>query len=659
MTSWKNARTLYTLPGVLYHPGAPLWIAGGELLAGAEELQACRLRLQVIEDCRVKSATVAIRALDAGGAPLGLEIPYRYTGLKAGRDECFGEKSPIVLPLDGAASFTVRVLRVDFETGESWLCGEDWQPLPAPVMLEERCGAPELAEQFRIRYGGDCRFAISPMEDLWLCTCGAANREREASCHHCHRIRAALENVNTEALRGESERRAKKELVREQESRKDRRSLLKKGLLAAAVLVPLLTLVIGLLIAVPREVERKNSYESAQRLALLGEFDTAREIYASLGDYRDSEEMAGRGLDYLRARELMLRAEGNDPSALQSIGYTRADLTEDITPAILLYTAAQEEFEALGDYRDSAALAAACAAGLEESRAAVLRAAYDRAGALLEKGALSAAREAYLALGDTELAAEPAYRKVSALTDFIRRYNIRGIFASLSMDPAGRTIFSLPKDTALTLGSQSVADLMASCGEDPVDLLLEDAPGPGLLPLDEAVKALIASLDGYKDSEGLLAAIAEATDYTREFFTLCESGDIYGAYDWLTSYDGAFEDREAWLSDLELYMPYCADWDLYLGDSTVIPLTAERNEKCMSFHSRVLLRDGVATLRLSPPDGSYSVDLYADQGADRFFNDEFENAHYLVVITNAGHLSYLKYNLQGKLASSCEYEPAD
>ena len=157
-----------------------------------------------------------------------------------------------------------------------------------------------------------------------------------------------------------------------------------------------------------------------------------------------------------------------------------------------------------------------------------------------------------------------------------------------------------------------------------------------------------------KDTAELLQAIGDATDHAREFFTLCENGDIFGAYEWLQQYSGSFENREAWMSDLELYLPYCADWALYLGDATVIPLTVGYDGRCTSFRARVRLQNGVATLRLTDIANDYSVELHADQGSDRFTNDD--NGHCLVALNNAGHFTYLKYNAKGELASSCEYE---
>ncbi len=651
----KNARIVYALPTRLYVPGAPVWITGGELLR-AQELLYCRLRLSVLCRERVKSVTVAIQPLDGQGRRAGLALPYRYR-CNLGRDGRIGEKEAILLPLEEAASFTVRVTRVDFVEAAPWLCSRSWESVPAQQTLEEHYGDPELAEQFRIRYGRDCRYALMSLGDLWLCTCAAVNLSDESACRRCHRIRAAMEKVNADTLRAETAERRLKEPLRERAARTEKRAALKRLLIGAGIVLPILILMLGLLTAVPRELERRSLYDGAQRLVGLGEFESARATFASLGDYRDSREMAGVGMDYLRASELMRRAALDDASALQSIGHTRADLNEETSAATLLYEAAQQEFEALGDYKDSAKLAQSCAEGLAASRAALYQAALDRAETLLESGKLSEAREAYLALGAEEEAKEPAYRKAASLVKFIQTYNIRGIYASLSMDSAVQSRFSLPKNTALTLGTQCIPDLLASCGEDPVDLRLEDVPGSGLVPLDEAVKALLGGVEGYKNSAELLAAIDAATDYTREFFTLCENGDLAGAYEWLSAYDGAFEDRERWLADLALYLPFCSSWELYLGDTTVIPLTVGRGDTCMEFQARVLLQDGGATLRLTDAGGEYSIDLYAAQGENRFFNREQEGVFYLVVVTGSGHLSYLKYRNDGTLISSCEYAP--
>lgn len=653
MPNLSGARTVFRLPVPLYSEGAPVWICAGELLEQGE-LCYVRLTLQVVDRVRVRSVTIAIQAMDKFGAPLGLELPYRYR-CKASRDQKFGAKEDVLLPVSDAGAFEVRVLRVDLEGGEEpWLCDLLWTPLEPLPTLEEHYGDHELAEQFRIRYGRDCRYRMTADADLWRCTCGAVNRDTEPSCHRCRRVREALERVNTASLRSEKDRRVEREPLRAEATREEKRAAARKALIAAAIIVPLLILAIGLLIEVPKQMERKNLYEAGMRLAGSGDYEEALATFETLGDYLDSREMAEQGVAYLRAGELMRRAGQDDASALQSIGRTRSDLNEETNAAMLLYEAAQKEYEALGDYKDSREKAEACAAALAGEREALEQARLAEADALLAGGQYSAARAAYLALGAGDKAQEAVYRKVSALTSYIEHNNIQGVYASLSMEADGRSLFSMSKDKALALGSQSVADLLACCGEDLVDLQLEDTPPAGLLPLDEAVRALIGSIEGYRDTAKLLDTITEATDYTRAFYTLCENGDLAGAYEWLQAYEGEFENREQWLADLELYIPYCAEWELYLGDATVIPLTVGRGDKCMVFRSRVLLKNGNVVLRLSDAGGEYSVDLRAEPGSGRFTIEE-ENVLYLCLINNYGHMAYFKYRNGGILASSCEY----
>ena len=104
MAKLKNPQTVYTLPAILYAPGAPVWITGGRLLRTEDGLLYSVLTLQVIDAAALKSVTVAIQPLDSDGEPAGLELPYRYL-VKAERDARFGETEPILLPLEEAASF--------------------------------------------------------------------------------------------------------------------------------------------------------------------------------------------------------------------------------------------------------------------------------------------------------------------------------------------------------------------------------------------------------------------------------------------------------------------------------------------------------------------------------------------------------------------------
>lgn len=284
---------------------------------------------------------------------------------------------------------------------------------------------------------------------------------------------------------------------------------------------------------------------------------------------------------------------------------------------------------------------------------------YESAQELLDAQRYSEARAAFLALGgfedSAELAQEAVYRKAVALLGFIREQDERNIYALLSMDARGTNRFSLPKDTALTLGTDVITALRSACGGDRVDISFSDKPSGTLRPLAACVKDLFLLLEDYRDSEACLEELAKLTDYTRDFYMLCEAGDIFGAYDWLLAYEGEFAGKDHWLQLLDLYKPYCGDWSDGTGDFTLLPLTIGHNINCYSFNSRVVIEGETALLRLrfTEGDSEFDVDLSAEVGAISFRLEQ-HGVFYFAEINNAGHFAYLKYYDNG-IMSSVEY----
>lgn len=288
--------------------------------------------------------------------------------------------------------------------------------------------------------------------------------------------------------------------------------------------------------------------------------------------------------------------------------------------------------------------------------------AYLEGVALLDAGAYSEARAAMLELQDfrdsAELAQEAVYRKAVALLDFIRKYDEREIYALLTMDPRAINRFSLTSNKALELGNQAVDALKDACGQDQVYVTLADAPSGTLKSLATCVRELFQLVYGYRDSIACLDELAELTDYTRDFYMLCEAGDLAAASDWLVRYTGVFDGKDHWLQLLELYKPFCGDWRGFSGDFTLLPLTAGHDYACTSFNSRVLIVGDKATLRLlfTAGEGEYFVDLTADTGATNFLY-ELHGIFYLAQINSADHFAYLKY-IDGQMVGSSEYNRA-
>ena len=703
----ERYRRVFSLDRPYYEKGAPILIKEGRLLDDGSR-RLCQLRFLNLSQRIVTSVTALVTMLDAAGDVLGSELEYSYSGLRAEPDTEFGKGTAILLPETGICSFRVRVREVVFAGGVSWQsAGGDWQAMPPHLKLEERYADPELVTQFRIRYGPDCTHAYAESLGVWYCACGAVNTREDSSCRRCRRVRAALASISDEALRRECAGRLKSEERRRAEAVTEAAARRKKRILLAAILTPLVLAALAAAIILPRNYLRGQTYRAAVNMMELGQFDRAAETFLSLGNYRDSAEQAEKNVPYQRAALIQSKAEQNDPASLLLIGRSRTELNEELSPAMLLYEAAAAEFHALGDYKDSAQREQACLEGREESYRALRQQQYDAAVALLDAGSYSAAREAFLSLGDfgdsAAMAREAIARKAESLNQLVRRYDTSSIYASLSMSSTGTSRFSLPKAVALFLGSQCVADLRDACGGDFVDVTLSDVPAEDMIPLADAVAELFAMAETEprvvteepeeapepeaapaepeapvpaeevpepapeepepapesppEESAPQTAEAPADADPLADYRMLCMTGDIFGAYDWLSEYTGEFPDRDYWLETLGNYMAYCSDWALYAGDSTLLPLTAGYNESCMYCSSRVILEeDGSAVLRITVHGSEeFIVDLYGEPGDDRFYKAG-DGCTYVAVVNNASHLSYMKFVGEARLASSCEYE---
>ena len=656
--------TIYTMDGMRYLEGGPLLLAAGALLRDEYSGQLlCQLRMHSLSDAPIKAVTVAIQMLDTAGQPLGKLRKHRYLDLSLQRGDEFGQKTAIVLSGKEARAFTATVTELLYEDNSSWEAEPDaeWETLPPQESLEGAYEGRELADQFRIRYGADCRDKPLDAGPLWYCTCGAINHSEEASCHRCRRVRAALLDVNTDALRQEAASRARQEEDRQVEDLAETRQKRRRWLKLAALILPFVILGMGLLHTVPGMVQRRQAYQIATDLLAMGKYEQAEQAFRELGDYRDSAEQAEKNVAYQQAIHIYSRADEDDASLLSQVGKSRADLSEDITAGMLLYEGAIARFEALDGYKDSEEYIKSCQIGIEQARQKLLQQRYDEAMALLESGDYSLARQSFLELGDfsdsADMAKEAVYRKAVALYHFIEKYDVREIFADLSVRPDRGSVISMPKSVAFGQGSHCVDELRAACGNDLVDVSFAEEPTQGLRPLAVCVTELFDELDSYADSVNCIAGILEATDYTKDFYTLCEAGDVYGAYEWLASYEGEFADRESWLSMLELYKPYCAEWTLYGGDPTAIPFSVGRDSSCESFRTRVIVNREQAILRLSANDGEeYFLDFTTQTGQTDFANYDGELYNQLISYNDISqHLSFMLYYKNGKYFSSCEY----
>lgn len=659
---------LFSLEDNLYCEGAPLIIRGGRLLRdGYTGKLLAQLKFQNISCKTITTAELRLTTVDSAGRLAEDPVVHRYLDLNVPRDSDFGQKSAVVIPGADIQYFTAVVTEVIFDDGSSWtLDNRPWKALKEHKLLADEFQDEELATQYRIRYGTDCKFA--PVEDaeLWFCTCGAVNHLDERSCHNCRRVYSALKDVNISSLKSECAERLENE--KEQQAQDDIDAKEKRKNLRSLVLalIPVFIVIALVCVFVPREIKNHERYENAQALVDSGQYDKAAEAFDSLGNYKDSSTQSESNIPYERNLELMRYAETANPVGLKLIDVNQSSLSEDDDISIIMYQAAADRFKELGDYKDSAELSEKCLKAIEDIKTAKLQAKYDDAAALLADKQFCLARDAFVELGSfkdsASMAKEAIYQKAMQLFGFMSQQNIRNVWVKLSTETDVPGIISFSKDFALSNGEGYITEFKAACGKDKVDFVLEDQPSEGLVPFQDALTELFKSLGDYKESSDYIPQITRLCDYTREFYELVEKGDVYGAYDWLSAYEYEFEDRDYWLNLLEMYKPYCGYWVLNTGDRSLIPYIAGDSNNgtnvCTGFTTSVIIGDGTATLKLDTDDGKYTLNFTTELGNAKGFSSSIPPFNYFVNISVLNKLAIMKYNSAGNILSSCDYSPS-
>lgn len=651
----------YTLAHRLYADGAPVIITAGALLDDTlSRRRLVQLKFLSVAEKKISSVRVSVTPLGAAGEEHGAPVEYLYDNVNAARDTEFGQKSAIVLPESDTASFTVSVTEVIYADGSRWDgTGAAWTALHMPRTLADALGGEEVAGQFAIRYGSDCVMMPEDERGLWVCACGAINREAEAKCHRCRRVYAALKNINLSSLRSESEQRVETEKQQDVEEKQEKKSARKKLVIALAVIIPILIIAAAALCTVPRYLKQQDDYAAAVALLDAGKYDEAESAFTALGSYGDAEEYAEKTVPYKKALYIMDCAKNDDVAGLLALGLKRSDVAEGETVSVALYREADKLFAALGDYAD-------CAAQRETAQKAIAdyfdeqkRDAYDAAQALLDEGCYLKARDAFLAMDgykdSADMAKESMYRRAVALCDVIDKYFMEGVTASLSDTDGEKSVFYIPQSVFAELGNDVSSDIREIVRADGAEINIADAPESGTEPICQAVSEEFAALGDYKDSAEQMQRAIDAGDFTKPFYQKCADGDLLGAYQWLADYKGEFDMREQWMNVLQYYLPYCGTWELYQGDPTLIAQTSGLALSCGSFTSKVIIDDTSARLVIYPAGGEdYPLELSAVVGSNTFTVSPDGVTTYCALISNLGRFTYTKYNSL-VTNQSCEY----
>jgi len=319
---------LFSLPENLYSEGSPIVISAGALLKDNQTGEViAQLKIKNISDKNIKAAKVLITAFDTVGNKFDEKVSFEFLDLNIGRDEEFGQKTPIVLSNDKTRQFSVCVESIVFFDNSIWNYDvKEQKPLTVQKTLNEVFDDAELIKQYQIKFKSTCKYLPEQDRDLWLCSCGKINHSEEESCHNCKCFNRELFSLDLEKLKEEKEERLLNEEKKRQEERLAKKKAKKKTLVALlvfAVLIAATTVFYTSGLAdelryksainlidnekyekalsefealetnqhFDDEKIRDCTYYKAVAMLKVQKFDDAIEIFESLDGYKDSNEL--------------------------------------------------------------------------------------------------------------------------------------------------------------------------------------------------------------------------------------------------------------------------------------------------------------------------------------------------------------------------------
>lgn len=381
------------------------------------EYALCAFLLYNLSAKPVASVQVTLVCLDEAGEAVSRHVE-RVQGL-AGEPQATFEIGVPVEPEIAFSDMELIIEKVWFDDNTVWRRGNATLTEYTPNTLPNT----RRLEMLRFVAGEDAVGYPQDQGPVWLCVCGRANAASEEACRRCGRQKAAIfEQFNQNAIdamiqQREQELAAIAKKAREDASEKERlreEVLLRKRRRKRRAIGLTVTVLCaaGAAYGIIFHGLPYYRYVRANEQLSSGLYGQAKAAFAEMGDYRD-------------AQALILACDYQEALAQLQTGTEETLLT------------AQQGFEALGTYEDSAEMAQrACyeraqkrltaqdypgaaalfeeVSGYSDARLKISECRYSQALALMEAADYAAAREIFLALGDyseaQKMASECLYR---------------------------------------------------------------------------------------------------------------------------------------------------------------------------------------------------------------------------------------------------------
>lgn len=436
--------SLFRLPKNLYIDTSPLLIVAGALLKDNQTGRIiAQLKFRSLSEKAIIAVKVKITAYDISKIPLDGVVDYQYLDLSARYGTEFGSNQAVLLPDNAARSYSVAISEVIFEDNRQWLSDDNtaWAPLPKQKLLANALADSELVEQYRRETTSNAQYEPLTYKDLWLCSCGTANKGIAKLCSNCHIGKDPIfSELNVDSLKQNLDTFRKKQLEIQRNQEQHTKKIKKIVLIILIVIVA--SVVAGVLYV--QVLAPMLKYNSAISVMKEGKYEDAIAAFSELGDYSDSatkiEECALLQKEEKYQAGLTLLKNGDYNSAISTFQtltdykdskkkiieaeylLQEEEKKEKYQKAVALlnngdYESAIYSFNALGDYKDS--------------RKRFNEAYYKFAETLAQNGDYQAAIEHFNALGDYE----DSKAKIEEIKE-LQIQNIYNLIADNQLDDA-------------------------------------------------------------------------------------------------------------------------------------------------------------------------------------------------------------------------------
>ncbi len=359
---------VFTAKNNLYTLGSPVILSAGALLKDNKTGNVfAQLKIKNISSKKIKAMFLNVSAFDVSGEALGKDVFFEYLDLNVSRDEEFGQKTLIPLPIASTRVFDVTVTKVIFEDNDIWKNDQKFTlTVPEPTSLASLLQDDELLEQYAMHFNQTVAMPEKVL-DLWYCACGALNHQEETECPKCGNKLESLLACDFDALKSErDERLAKEKAEREAKAAEEtaareakriaRAKAAKKTKRVLSIVIPTICAIIAIVLVITKMIIPNNKYNVAVALMDEGKYEEAITAFEAMNGYKDSVEQitaCETGIkDEAYDAAVALMADGNVVEAYESLiamdGYK--DSAEKAEGIRLEYETEKMKYAEVGDY---------------------------------------------------------------------------------------------------------------------------------------------------------------------------------------------------------------------------------------------------------------------------------------------------------------------